>query len=117
MCAVLLWLWVCFAGGIGALANGDTEVGLAATGAGVVTLVYLGTPKGGERWAIRAVVVVLWLLGGLLLWNWTVEDWAVALRIGFGALGGTALLVYLLRSFNLGGTPRSPSTDEPPATR
>jgi hypothetical protein len=73
-----------------------------------VTLVYLATPSSEGRWAIRAAVVLLWLGGGLLLWNWTVEDWSVALRIGFGVLGGTALLAYLLRSLTLRGTGQSP---------
>ena len=108
---LLLWLWICFAGGIGLLADGDTATGLAAVGAGVVTLVYAGTPDVGKRWAIRAVLVALWLTGGLLLWNWKVEDWALALRIAFGVLGGTALiaaLIYLLTG--LGRRPSPPGT-------
>ena len=91
-----LWLWVCFAGGIGALLSGDWAVGAAAVGAGVVTLVYLGTQSPGSRWLIRAALALLWVVGGLLLWNWTVEDWSVALRIVFVALGGSALVAYLL---------------------
>jgi hypothetical protein len=96
VCALLIWLWICFAGGIGALVNGDTEVGIAATGAGVVTLVYLATPTEADRWVIRAALAALWIGGGILLWNWTVEDWAVALRIAFVALGGSALVAYLV---------------------
>ena len=100
-CALVIWLWICFAGGIGLLAEGDAAAGVAAVGAGVLTLVYLATPTEGGRWAIRALVVIAWLGGGVLLWNWAVEDWTVALRIAFGVLGGTALLVYLLRSIRL----------------
>ena len=92
---IWLWLWVCFAGGIGLLVEGD-PLGLAAIAAGVVTLGYRATPSAGARWLIRAALVVVWLVGGLLLWSWTVEDWAVALRIAFGVLGGAALLAALL---------------------
>jgi hypothetical protein len=102
---VWLWLWVCFAGGIGLLIEGDL-LGLVAIGAGAVTLVYAATPSGSNRWLIRAALVVLWLAGGALLWSWTVEDWAVALRIAFGALGGTALVAYV--AYLLTGRSRSP---------
>lgn len=101
---IWLWLWVCFAGGIGLLAEGD-PLGLVAIGAGVVTLGYRATPSAGTRWAIRAVLVAAWLAGGLLLWGWTVEDWSVALRVAFGVLGGTALLTALL-TWHRRGTPR-----------
>lgn len=94
MCFLALWLWVCFAGGIGALLSGDWELGLAATSAGLVTLTYLATPSRGGRWLIRAAAVLLWFLGGALLWSWTVEDWTVAGRIAFAALGGTALVAW-----------------------
>lgn len=97
MWGVLLWLWICFAGGIGLLVSGDWALGMAATGAGLVTLVYLATPSEGGRWLIRAALVLLWFGGGVLLWGWTVEDWAVALRIAFVALGGAAVVAYLLR--------------------
>ena len=96
MCFLILWLWVCFAGGIGLLAQGDWGTGSAAVAAGLVTLTYMATPSEGGRWLIRAALVLAWFAGGILLWNWTVEDWAVALRIGFGALGGAALLAYLV---------------------
>lgn len=91
---IWLWLWVCFAGGIGLLAEGD-PLGLVAIAAGVITLGY-GRSGPGTRWIIRVALVVVWLAGGLLLWGWTVEDWSVALRIAFGLVGGTALLAALL---------------------
>jgi hypothetical protein len=33
MLGLLLWLWVCFAGGIGLLVEGETATGVAAVGA------------------------------------------------------------------------------------
>jgi hypothetical protein len=102
---IWLWLWVCFAGGIGLLIDGDL-LGLVAIGAGVITLVYAATPSDSGRWLIRAGLVAIWLGGGALLWSWRVEDWAVALRIAFAALGGTALVAYL--AYLLMGSPRSP---------
>ena len=96
MIALLLWLWICFAGGIGLLAEGDA-LGFVAIGAGVVTLFYVATPPGVGRWVIRAALVAAWLGGGVLLWDWAVGDWAVALRIAFAALGGAALVAYLVR--------------------
>ena len=102
-----LWLWICFAGGIGLLVDGDL-LGLVAIAAGVITLVYVATPSEGSRWAIRAALVVLWLGAGALLWSWTVEDWAVAGRIAFGVLGGTALVAYVVYLITgMRGTPRS----------
>jgi hypothetical protein len=94
----VLWLWICFAGGIGLLAEGDWATGTAAVCAGLVTLVYIASPN-DVRWTIRAVLVVVWFVGGVLLWNWTVEDWAVAGRIAFAALGGGAILAYVVRRY------------------
>jgi hypothetical protein len=96
VCALIIWLWICFAGGIGLLASGDTATGIAAVAAGLVTLVYLATPDEVGRWVIRAALVALWVAGGILLWRWTVEDWAVALRVAFAALGGSALVAYVV---------------------
>jgi hypothetical protein len=96
VCALGVWLWICFVGGIGLLVDGDTGAGIAALGAGAVTLVYLATPTEAGRWVIRAVLVAAWIAGGILLWRWTVEDWAVALRIAFAALGGGALIAYIV---------------------
>ena len=96
MCALIVWLWICIAGGIGLLLDGDVVTGSVALGAAVVTLIYLAVPTEANRWVIRAALVVGWLGGGLLLWEWTVEDWAVALRIGFAAVGGGALVAYLV---------------------
>jgi hypothetical protein len=115
MCALLLWLWVCFAGGVGALLGGEFVLGFAAIGAGLVTLAYLGTPDPGKRWLIRAGLVLLWFAGGLLLWDWKVEDWGVAGRIAFGVLGGRALLAYLLRRAMGAETRRMPPPQGPPA--
>ena len=91
-----LWLWICFAGGAGAVFGGEWTLGIVALAAGFVSLVYLATASEGGRWLIRALVVAIWIAGGILLWEWTIEDWAVALRFAFAALGGSALLAYLL---------------------
>ena len=105
-----LWLWICFAGGAGALFSGDVAVGAAGLAAGAVTLVYLATPDEAGRWLIRAALVCLWILGGLLLWRWTIEDWAVALRIAFVALGGAGLVAYLLYRAGSGDRSLAPSS-------
>lgn len=94
-CLLLLWLWVCFAGGIGLLIEGDWATGIPVTSAGLLTLAYLSTPDRGVRRLIRAGVVLAWFAGGLLFWDWTVEDWTVAGRVAFGVLGGTALVSFL----------------------
>lgn len=104
-CLLLLWLWVCFAGGVGALIAGDWTTGIAATSAGLVTLAYLATPSRDWRWVIRAAIVLLWFAGGLLLWSWSVEDWAVAARIAFGVLGGGALVAYFAYRIVRGAPP------------
>ena len=93
---MILWLWICFVGGAGALLQGEWAVGALALGAGVVTLLYASVPSDAGRWLIRAALVAAWVAGGLLLWDWAIEDWAVAARIAFVALGGGALLAYLV---------------------
>ena len=94
------------AGGIGLILEGDEIAGGAFLAAGVVTLIYVALPSEGGRGVIRAVAAAAWLGAGLLLWDWTVSDWAVALRIAFAALGGGALIayvVYRLRRSVMGG--------------
>lgn len=102
MCGVLLILWVCIGGGIAALTQGEWTTGVGGIAAGLAILAYAALPSQRGRFTMRVAVVVLWFAGGLILWGWTVGDWAVALRIGFFVLGGGALIAYLLRGMVIG---------------